>query len=64
MDKAEFSERGIKPQVGLKLEIPQPGKTPLQARVTEVSDSTVKMDANHPLASQAVTLDIELVAIL
>lgn len=63
IDKAEFSERGIEPKVGLKMEIPQPGQSPLQARVTEISDSKVKMDANHPLAGQTVHLNIELVAI-
>jgi FKBP-type peptidyl-prolyl cis-trans isomerase 2 len=64
IEKAEFSNRGIDPKVGLSLEIPQPGHQPLKARVTEISDSTVQLDANHPLAGQSLTFDIELVAIL
>jgi peptidylprolyl isomerase len=64
INKIEFSSRGITPEVGLKLEIPQPGQDPLHARVTEISDSTVHLDANHPLAGHAVTFDIELVEIL
>jgi peptidylprolyl isomerase len=34
------------------------------ARITQVSESSVTVDANHPLAGQKLHLDIELVAIL
>ncbi len=34
-----------------------------QATVLEVTDETVTIDANHPLAGQALTFDVELVAI-
>jgi len=64
IEKAEFSQRGIEPRLGLTLDIPQPGREPLQARVSEISNTAVQLDANHPLAGQSLTFDIELVAIL
>lgn len=64
IEKKEFSNRGIEPELGLTLEIPQADHQPLKARVTEISESTVQLDANHPLAGQSLTFDIELVAIL
>ena len=33
-------------------------------RVTEISDSTVTLDANHPLAGQDLTFDIQLIEIV
>ena len=37
------------------------GQTP--ATVTEITDEAVVVDANHPLAGQALTFEIELVSI-
>lgn len=64
IEKSQFSDRGIEPELGLTLEIRQPGHQPLQARITEISDSSVQLDANHPLAGQSVTFEIELVDIV
>ncbi len=33
------------------------------ATITEITDETVTVDANHPLAGQVLTFDIELVAV-
>lgn len=48
----------IDPEVGMQLQTSQGIVT-----ITEVSKTTVKIDANHPLAGQDLTFDIELVEI-
>ena len=35
----------------------------LGIKITEVTDDTITVDANYPLADKALTFDIELVAI-
>jgi FKBP-type peptidyl-prolyl cis-trans isomerase 2 len=64
MDRAEFEKRGIKPEIGFEFSIGQSDGDPLPVRVTEVEDSTVTVDANHPLAGNSIIFDLLLVAIL
>jgi FKBP-type peptidyl-prolyl cis-trans isomerase 2 len=53
--------RELDPAVGMKFEIKQEdGKTSV-IRVTDVSDSKVTLDTNHPLAGKALFFDIELI---
>ncbi|MCR9221800.1 MAG: peptidylprolyl isomerase [Alphaproteobacteria bacterium] len=54
----------VEPQVGLQLQAQSPGGQPLLLTITEVADSTVTVDANHPLAGEDLTFDVELVAIV
>jgi FKBP-type peptidyl-prolyl cis-trans isomerase 2 len=59
----EFTSRGIEPYEGLTLDIPtQDGQT-FQAKVTEISDQNVQLDANHPLAGHAITFSVQVVDI-
>lgn len=51
------------PQIGQQFELRTQSGQPIPATVTEVSDSTAKLDANHPLAGQALTFELELVAV-
>jgi peptidylprolyl isomerase len=53
----------IDPQVGQMLQMSQ-GDQALRVTVTDVSDAGVTLDANHPLAGQDLTFDIELVEIV
>ena len=57
--------KGVEPQVGQKFEIPRPNEQgpAMAVRVVDVSESTVTLDANHPLAGRDLTFDLELLEI-
>jgi len=55
---------GLEPEVGKRLEYRQRDGTAMPLTVTAVSESKVTLDANHPLAGQELTFDIELVEIV
>jgi len=54
---------GLSPEVGQKLQVPQNDGHMLVVTVTEVDDSHITLDANHPLAGKDLTFDIELVEV-
>jgi peptidylprolyl isomerase len=54
----------LNPEVGQRLRIDQADGQKIPATVVEVSDSTVTLDANHPLAGKDLIFDIELVQIV
>ncbi|HEY9621180.1 MAG TPA: peptidylprolyl isomerase [Crinalium sp.] len=49
--------------VGQQLQIQQPTGQVIPVIITDISDSEVTLDANHPLAGETLTFEIELVAI-
>jgi len=53
----------IDPQVGQQLQVRQ-GDQAFVVQVTDVSDSEITLDRNHPLAGEDLTFDIELVEIV
>jgi FKBP-type peptidyl-prolyl cis-trans isomerase SlpA len=50
-------------QVGEQLQATTPNGQPINVVVTEVSDDTVTVDANHPLAGKDLIFELELVEI-
>ena len=54
----------INPEVGMALQSRSPEGEVTQLTVTEVSDDSITVDANHPLAGHALNFDIELVEIV
>ena len=54
----------MKPQVGDHLEVIMQDNTPMPVMVTEVTETTITLDANHPLAGMDLTFDIRLVEIV
>ena len=53
----------LEPEVGQQLRVDRPGMEPLIVSVSDVSDVTVTIDGNHPLAGKDLTFDLELVEI-
>jgi peptidylprolyl isomerase len=54
----------INPEPGHQMEVIMEDGSPLPVLVTEVTDSTITLDANHPLAGRELTFAIKLVEIL
>jgi peptidylprolyl isomerase len=64
VDRAMFGAEGVTPEVGMQLEVRDPEGRTMPVRVTEVSDTNVTLDANHPLAGKDLVFDINLVEIV
>ena len=54
----------MEPAVGMQLQSQSPDGQVMNLVVTDVADETITVDANHPLAGQALTFAIELVEIV
>jgi peptidylprolyl isomerase len=54
----------LTPQVGQQLQSTQKDGSVIVVMITKVTDTTVTLDANHPLAGKDLTFDIELMKIL
>ena len=52
------------PAVGQRLELTQTDDQKLLVTITDVTESNITLDANHPLAGQDLTFEIELVDIV
>ena len=53
----------IDPAVGMALQSRSPEGQVMQMTITDVQSESITVDANHPLAGQALNFEIELVAI-
>ncbi len=60
LEREEFTKRGIKPEIGLKLNTNQDNEKSMVVRVTDISNTTVTLDANHPLAGHTLSFDLYL----
>ena len=63
VDRDQFPE-DLDPEPGQQLQVRQPGGGAVIVTVSEVSESTVTLDANHPLAGRLLTFDIQLLDIV
>jgi peptidylprolyl isomerase len=53
----------LTPEVGMALQSQSPDGQVMVLMIAEVEEETITVDANHPLAGQALNFDIELVEI-
>jgi FKBP-type peptidyl-prolyl cis-trans isomerase 2 len=54
----------LNPRVGQRLELTQMDDQTILVTMTDITDSSMTLDANHPLAGKTLTFDIELVGIV
>lgn len=57
-ERAQFP---VEPQVGMNLALPLQDGSQLEVVVTEVTETHVTIDGNHPLAGEKLIFDVELV---
>ncbi len=62
VSKSELPEE-IKPEVDMILTASNPDGSERQLRVAEVNENDIVVDANHPLAGEDLTFELELVEI-
>jgi thioredoxin 1 len=62
VDRDELPEN-LEPEIGMQLQMNQGDGGIVIVTITEVSETMIKIDANHPLAGQDLRFDIELVEI-
>jgi len=55
--------KNVKPEIGQRLQARQDDGSILLMTVTDTDESSITVDANHPLAGQDVVFDIELLEI-
>lgn len=60
----QYIPKEINPEVGQLLEMQRSDGQTIPVRVTEVSENTITLDANHPLAGKDLVFEIILVEIL
>ena len=53
----------LEPEIGQQLQLQQQDGQVLPVIITDISDASITLDANHPLAGEALTFDIKLVEI-
>ncbi len=63
VEKSQIPE-DIDPEVGQQLQIQQQDGGAIPVVITDVTGDSVKLDANHPLAGQELTFEIEVVEVL
>jgi peptidylprolyl isomerase len=62
VNRSEFPN-DLKPEVDQRLQVRQPDGQSFAVTVTDVSESKVTLDGNHPLAGKDLTFDIQLAEI-
>lgn len=53
----------MKPEPGMTVQLAMADGQEFEAVITDVTDTAITLDANHPLAGEALTFDIELVSV-
>ncbi len=63
LDRGRLPE-GIDPKEGDRLHLQAPGGEIMTVAITDVSDSTITIDCNHPLAGKDLIFDIEFIDVV
>ena len=60
--KSEFPE-DITPSIGQRLQIKQQDGNPVVVMITDLTEDSITLDANHPLAGYTLFFDVEIIDI-
>lgn len=63
MDRSQVPEN-ITPEVGMQVQLQTAGGGMAVATIIEVTEETIKLDANHQLAGKDLTFELELIEIV
>jgi peptidylprolyl isomerase len=63
VDQAQVPDN-LRPEVGQQLQVQADNGQPFTVTVAEISDAGILLDANHPLAGEDLTFELELLEIL
>lgn len=63
VDKKEIVDE-VDPEIGQRLQVNQPDGQKFLVTVTEISESRITLDANHPLAGKDLTFEIQLLEVV
>ena len=55
---------GVEPEIGMKIEMHTPDGTIIPLAISEVTESSLTLDANHPLAGEELHFSVRLVEIV
>jgi len=53
---------GVDPQIGMQLQLQGPQGQAIPAKIIAVTEETLTLDANHPLAGQDLNFELELIS--
>lgn len=59
----DLVQLGVEPQIGMQIEMHRNDGTVVPLIISHVDDSTITVDANHPLAGEELNFSIQLVEI-
>lgn len=62
IEKTQFPDH-INPEIGQQLQLNRENENPIGVTVTKITDDSVTLDANHPLAGKDLIFEIELIEI-
>ncbi len=54
----------LEPEIGMGLQMQGPQGQAIPVQITAVADETIMIDANHPLAGQNLTFELELIEVV
>ena len=61
-ERAQLPE-GLEPEVGMGLQMQGPEGQPVPVQITAVAETTITIDANHPLADKNLNFELELIEV-
>lgn len=61
VDRAQLPDH-IQPEMGQQLQVNQDGQTAV-VTISDLTDTTITLDANHPLAGKNLTFDLEVMEV-